>query len=102
MHVCQASRTHASLGLTFAKVTDVLRELQMCTAQGGREQADRLLEGRVEAGHAIKHRVSQKLCRGRPKGQHQDTVIQRAKCLQTSSAFKVVRMEYSIYSTFRH
>lgn len=39
----------------------------MCTAQGRREQANWLLEGRIEAGDAIKHRVSQKLCWGRPR-----------------------------------
>lgn len=39
----------AKLGQTFAKVTYVLWKLQMCTAQGRGEQANRLLEGCVEA-----------------------------------------------------
>lgn len=38
----------------------------MSTAQGGREEADGLLERRVEAGDAIENRVAQQLRRGRP------------------------------------
>ena len=56
------------LAQTFAKVTDVVWELQMCTAEGGGEEADRLLEGRVEARDPSEHRVYQKLCRGWPEG----------------------------------
>lgn len=43
----------------------------MCTAQRRREQTNGLLEGRIEAGDATEHRVSQQLDRGRPGGRTQ-------------------------------
>lgn len=50
---------------TFAKIVDVLWELQLCTAQGGGEQANGLLERSMET-DVTEHRVSQQLCRGGP------------------------------------
>lgn len=54
--------------LTFAEVTDVFWEFQMCTTQRGREEAHRFQEGRVEAGEAAEDGVSQQLCRGQSGG----------------------------------
>ncbi len=84
MHSC------VYLGLTFAKVTDVLWELQICAAQGRREQAHRLLEWRVEAGDVIKHGVSQQLCRGHPGGQvHRHCGRNSQTSTNTKCAFKL-------------
>lgn len=41
----------------------------MCTAQRGREEANRLEEGGVEAGDSAEDGVSQQLCRGQPGGE---------------------------------
>lgn len=51
---------------TFAKIIDVLWELQVCTAQGRGEKVNRFLEGSMEARDVTEHRVSQQLCRGWP------------------------------------
>lgn len=57
------------LGQTFAEFTDVLWELQICTAQGRGKQTDWLLKGRIEARDPIEQGVPKQLCRGQP-GEH--------------------------------
>lgn len=66
-------------GLTFTQVANVLWELQMSTAQGGGEQADGLLEGRVEAGDSIEDRVTQQLRGGRPSEEPHQTQQQHTE-----------------------
>lgn len=56
----------------------------MSTAQGGREEADGLLERRVEAGNAIETRVAEQLGRSRPwvknsRHNNRHTVLYSAK-----------------------
>lgn len=41
----------------------------MCTAQRGREEANRFEEGGVEAGDSAEDGVLQQLCRGQPGGE---------------------------------
>lgn len=75
LEVCAVSMQSCVLSsdrswLTFTQVADVFWELQVSAAQGGREEADGLLERRVEAGDAIENRVAQQLRRSRPSVSH--------------------------------
>lgn len=47
----------------------------MCTAQRGREEANRFEEGRVEAGYSAEDGVSQQLCRGQPGRRRNDIFV---------------------------